>query len=64
MQSRCVQLARLLRRTVRAKIKRRLKDAVRVIVTRGTAAEESRRGPKIAFCVEDVGADKWIVSGA
>ncbi|KAI0255057.1 hypothetical protein BJV78DRAFT_1359042 [Lactifluus subvellereus] len=51
----------VLRPTVRTKIKRRLKEAVRLIVTRGAAVEESRRGPKIAFRAKDVGADKWIV---
>jgi hypothetical protein len=54
----------LLRPTVRTKIKRRLKEAVRLIVTRGAAVEESRKGPKIVFRAEDVGADKWIVPGA
>ena len=53
----------VLRPTVRTKIKRRLKEAVRLIVTRGAAVEESRRGPKIVFHAEDIGADKWIVPG-
>jgi hypothetical protein len=54
----------LLRPTVRTKIKRRLKEAVRLIITRGAAVEESRRGLKIVFRAEGVGADKWIVPGA
>ena len=54
----------LLRPTVRTKIKRRLKEAVRLIVTRGAAVEESRKGSKIVFRAEDVGADRWIVPGA
>jgi hypothetical protein len=55
----------LLRPTVRSKIKRRLGEAVRLIVTRGAAVEESRDGvPKLVFRAEDVGADKWIVPGA
>ncbi|KAI0301430.1 chondroitin AC/alginate lyase [Russula brevipes] len=47
--------------TVRSKIRRRLKEAVRLIVTRGAAVEASRRGPKVVFRAGDVGADKWIV---
>ncbi|KAI0251511.1 hypothetical protein BJV78DRAFT_1352945 [Lactifluus subvellereus] len=49
--------------TVRTKIKRRLKEVVRLtrIVTRGAAVHESRRESRIAFRAEDVGADKWIV---
>ncbi len=55
----------VLRPTVRTKIKRRLREAVRLIVTRGAAVEESRDGvPKLVFRAEDVGADKWIVPGA
>jgi hypothetical protein len=53
----------VLRPTMRVKIKRRLKEAVRLIVTRGAAVEESRTGPKIVFCAEDAGADKWIAPG-
>ena len=53
----------MLRPTVRVKIKRRLKEAVRLIVTRGAAVEESRKGPKVVFRAEDVGADKWIAPG-
>jgi hypothetical protein len=50
---------------VRTKIKRRLREAVRLIITRGAAAETSRRGQKVVvFREEDVGADKWIVPGA
>ena len=54
----------VLRPTIRTKIKRRLKEGVRLIVTRGAAAEESRRWPKIVFHAEAVGADKdcaWCV---
>jgi hypothetical protein len=50
--------------TLRTKIRRRLKEAVRLIITRGAAVEASRRGPKVVFRAEDVGADKWIVPGA
>lgn len=50
--------------TVRMKIKRRLKEAVRLIVTRGAAVETSRKGPEVVFRAEDVGADKWIAPGA
>lgn len=54
----------VLRPTVRLKIKRRLKEAVRLIVTRGATVEGSRStGPKIVFRAEDVGADKWIAPG-
>jgi hypothetical protein len=57
--------SRLVRRpAVRVKIKRRLKEAVRLIVTRGAAVERSRKDPKVVFCAEDVGADKWIAPGA
>ena len=54
----------VLRPTLRVKIKRRLKEAIRLIVTRGAAVEQSSSGPKIVFRAEDVGADKWIVPGA
>jgi hypothetical protein len=51
--------------TVRTKIKRRLREAVRLIVTCGVAVEESHDGvPKLVFRAEDVSADKWIVPGA
>jgi len=53
----------VLRPAVRAKIKRRLKEAIRLIVTRGAAVEESGVGPKLVFRVEDIGADKWIAPG-
>jgi hypothetical protein len=53
----------VLRPTVRVKIKRRLKEAVKLIVTRGAAVEESRKGPRVVFRSEDVGADKWISPG-
>ncbi|KAI0293639.1 hypothetical protein B0F90DRAFT_1821991 [Multifurca ochricompacta] len=51
----------MLKPIVRTKIKRRLKEAVRLIVTRGAAVEESRGGLNIVFRMEDIGADKWIV---
>jgi len=52
----------VIRPTMRTKIKRRLKEAVRLIVTRGAAVEESRGAiPRIVFRPEDVGAEKWIV---
>jgi len=54
----------VLRPTLRVKIKRRLKEAIRLIVTRGAAVEKSSGGPKLVFRGEDVGADKWIVPGA
>jgi len=54
----------VLRPAMRAKIKRRLKEVIRLIVTRGAAVEDSRGGPKLVFRAEDVGADKWIVPGA
>jgi hypothetical protein len=54
----------VLRSAVRAKIKRRLKEAIRLIVTRGAAFENSRDGSKLVFRAEDVGADKWIVPDA
>jgi hypothetical protein len=53
----------MLRPTVRAKIKRRLRETVKLIVTRGAAVEVSRKGPKVVFRAEDVGADKWIAPG-
>jgi hypothetical protein len=54
----------VLRPTVRTKIKRRIKEAVRLIVTRGAAVEESRGSkPRVVFRPEDVGAEKWIVPG-
>ena len=53
------------RPTMRTKIKRRIKEAVRLIVTRGAAVEESRgASPKVVFRPEDVGAEKWIMPGA
>ena len=54
----------VLRPTIRTKIKCRLKEGVRLIVTRGAGVEESRRWLKIAFRAEAVGADKdcaWCV---
>ncbi|KAF8477721.1 hypothetical protein DFH94DRAFT_755326 [Russula ochroleuca] len=51
----------ILRPTVRVKIKRRLREAVSLIVTRGAAVDKSRKGSKIVFRAEDVGAEKWIV---
>ena len=52
----------VLRPMVRTNIKRRFKEAVRLIVTRGATAGESRRGPKIVFRAVDIGADKWVQS--
>ncbi|KAH9026777.1 hypothetical protein EDB84DRAFT_1563634 [Lactarius hengduanensis] len=44
------------------KLKRRIKEAVRLIVTRGAAVEESCGAtPRVVFRPEDVGAEKWIV---
>jgi hypothetical protein len=55
----------VLKPVVRTKIKRRLREVVKLIVTRGAAVEESRTGQKVVvFRGEDVGADKWIVPGA
>lgn len=55
----------VIRPTMRTKIKRRLKEAVRLIVTRGAAVEESRGATlRVVFRPEDVGAEKWIVPGA
>ncbi|KAI9450084.1 hypothetical protein BJY52DRAFT_1126179, partial [Lactarius psammicola] len=52
----------IVRPTLRTKIKRRIREAVRLIVTRGAAVEESRGAtPRIVFRSEDVGAEKWIV---
>ena len=53
------------RPTMRTKLKRRLKEAVRLIVTRGATVEESQGvAAKILFRPEDAGAEKWIVPGA
>jgi hypothetical protein len=49
---------------VRTKIKRKIMEGVRLIVTCGAVVEESRRGPKIMSGAKDVGADKWMVPGA
>jgi len=54
----------VLRPHLRVKIKRRLREAIRLIVTRGAAVERSSGGPKLVFRAEDVGADKWIAPGA
>jgi hypothetical protein len=54
----------VLRPAVRAKSKRRVKEAIRLIVTRGAVVEDSRDGPQLVFRAEDVGADKWIAPGA
>jgi hypothetical protein len=55
----------VIRSVIRTKIKRRLKEAVRLIVTRGAAVEESRGAtPRLVFRPEDVGAEKWIAPGA
>jgi hypothetical protein len=53
----------VLRPTVRVKIKRRLREAVNLIVTRGAGVEKSRKGLKLVFRAEDVGAEKWIAPG-
>lgn len=53
----------MLRPTVRVKIKRRLREVVKLIVTRGAAVEESHKGPKVVFRAEDIGAEKWITPG-
>lgn len=53
----------IVRPTLRVKIKRRLREAIKLIVTRGAAVEKSRKGPKVVFRPEDVGADKWIAPG-
>jgi hypothetical protein len=50
--------------TVRTKIKCRIKELVRFIVTRGTAAEESRGAtPRVMFRPRDVGAETWVATG-
>ena len=54
----------VLRSIVRYKIKRRLREAIKLIVTRGAAVGESRKGLKIVFRAEDVVTDRWIVPGA
>ncbi|KAH9038680.1 hypothetical protein EDB83DRAFT_2412569 [Lactarius deliciosus] len=52
----------VLRPTLRTKLKRRIKEAVRLIVTRGAAVEEScGAAPRVVFRPEDVGTEKWIV---
>ncbi|KAH8982369.1 hypothetical protein EDB86DRAFT_2971143 [Lactarius hatsudake] len=52
----------VLRPTLRTKVKRRIREAVRLIVTRGAAVEESCGAtPRVVFRPEDVGAEKWIV---
>jgi hypothetical protein len=53
----------MLRPTVRLKIKRRLREVVDLIVTRGAAVDESRKGPKVVFRAGNVGANKWIAPG-
>jgi RNase P protein component len=63
MQVLAINSRLVLRATVRVKIKRRLKEAVKLIVTRGAAVEGSRKGMKVVFRAEDVGADKWITPG-
>ena len=54
----------VLRPAVRATIKRRLKEAIRLSVIHGAVVEDLRDGPQLVFHAEDVGADKWIVPGA
>ena len=49
--------------TVRVNIKRRIREAVRLIVTRGAGVNASREGLKVVFHASDIGADKWIVPG-
>jgi len=61
MQFVAIKARLVLRPTLRVKIKRRLKEAIRLVVTRGAAIEKSSGGPKLVFRGEDVGADKWIV---
>ncbi|KAF8266580.1 hypothetical protein EI94DRAFT_1584930 [Lactarius quietus] len=52
----------VIRPTVRTKIKRRIKEVVRLIVTRGAAVEESLGAPpKVVLRPEDAGAEKWVV---
>jgi hypothetical protein len=63
MQVRALSSRVVVRPTVRVKIKRRLREAVRLIVTRGAAVEKSRKGLEIIFRAEDIGADKWIAPG-
>ena len=41
---------RVLFPTVRIEIRRQLKEATKLIIARGMATEESRRGPKLVFC--------------
>ena len=54
------------RPTSRTKIKRRIKEAIRLIVTRGGAAVEESSGatPRVVLRADDVGAEMWIVPGA
>ena len=50
------------RPTIRTKLKRRLKEAVRLIVTRGAVVEESQGvTARVVSRPEDAGAEKWIV---
>jgi hypothetical protein len=53
----------ILHQALRGTIKRRLREAVKLIVTRGAAVEESPKGPKVVFRAGDVGAEKWIAPG-
>jgi hypothetical protein len=46
----------VIRSTLRTKITRKLKEAIRLIVTRGGA-------PKLVFRAEEVDAEKWIAPG-
>jgi hypothetical protein len=63
MQVLAIKSRVVLRPAVRSKIKRRLREVVNLIVTRGATVEESRKGPKVVFRAGDVGADKWIAPG-
>ena len=63
MQMLAINSRVVLRPTVRLKIKRRLREAVKLIVTRGAEVEESRKGLKVVFRTKNVGADKWIAPG-
>ncbi|KAI0265332.1 hypothetical protein BC834DRAFT_825161, partial [Gloeopeniophorella convolvens] len=46
---------------LRYKIKRRLREAIRLIVSRGASVAKSPAGWKVVFREEDIGAEKWIV---
>ncbi|KAI0265351.1 hypothetical protein BC834DRAFT_182152 [Gloeopeniophorella convolvens] len=46
---------------LRYKIKRRLREAIRLIVSRGASVAKSPAGWKVVFREEDIGAEKWIM---